>query len=79
MDSGPIPDKTILLDIVKMTMPYGKYKGVVIRHIPVHYLEWMANQGWPSGRLGMVLSTAHIIKTNGLESILNGIDGGILD
>jgi uncharacterized protein len=68
-----LPDRTVLTDIVSMTMPYGKYKGVIIKNIPVHYLEWMSSQGFPNGRLGMLLSTAFVIKTNGLEYLLNDI------
>ena len=51
-------------------MPYCKYKGTAIIRIPVHYLEWMASQGFPQGKLGMLLSTAHVIKTNGLEHLV---------
>jgi uncharacterized protein (DUF3820 family) len=56
-----------------MTMPYGKYKGTLIKHIPTYYLEWMSTQGFPQGRLGMILSTAFVIKTNGLEYLLKDI------
>jgi hypothetical protein len=67
------PDKTILLDIVSMKMPYGKYKGTIIKNIPCYYLEWMASQGFPPGRMGMILSTIFEIKTNGLEYLLQHI------
>lgn len=67
------PDKTIFLDIVRMAMPYGKYKGTIIKHLPTYYLEWMSTQGFPNGRLGMILSTTFIIKTNGLEYLLKDI------
>jgi uncharacterized protein (DUF3820 family) len=64
------PDPNILKELVSYKMPYGKYKGTTIIRIPVYYLEWMASQGFPSGKLGMLLSTAHVIKTNGLEHLL---------
>ncbi|MBK6665029.1 MAG: DUF3820 family protein [Saprospiraceae bacterium] len=67
------PDTSILLDIVRMPMPYGKYKGTLIKHVPTYYLEWMSTQGFPPGRLGMILSTAFIIKTHGLEYLLKDI------
>jgi hypothetical protein len=67
------PDPTILLDIVRMPMPYGKYKGTIIKNIPAYYLEWMSSQGFPDGRLGMILSTAFIIKTHGLDYLLKDI------
>lgn len=67
-------DKTVLIDIIRYRMPYGKYKDVTINNIPVHYLEWMYGEGgFPKGRLGMLLSTAHVIKTNGLGYLLDKI------
>jgi uncharacterized protein (DUF3820 family) len=72
-ESGLQPDKTILLDIVRMPMPYGKYKGTLIKNIPAYYLEWMSAKGFPDGRLGMILSTAFIIKTHGLGYLLKDI------
>ena len=64
------PDPSILKELNTFKMSYGKYKGVPIFRIPVHYLEWMASQGFPEGKLGMLLSTAHVIKTNGLEHLV---------
>jgi len=64
-------DKTVLLEIVKTKMPYGKYKDRLIYELPVSYLEWMRNNnGFPKGKLGMLLETLYVIKTNGLEFLL---------
>jgi uncharacterized protein len=60
-----------------MKMPYGKYKGVLLRHLPVSYLEWFARKGFPAGKLGMQLSTMHEIKQNGLEYLLDKISSSI--
>lgn len=65
------PDPTILTEIIITEMPFGKFKGYKIHKLPVNYLEWFARQGFPPGKLGMLLSTIHIIKTNGLEDLLN--------
>ncbi|NCD71985.1 hypothetical protein GSY63_21660 [Mucilaginibacter sp. R11] len=51
-------------------MPFGKYKGTIIADLPVSYLEWMYRNGMPPGKLGMMLSTIHEIKINGMMSIL---------
>ncbi|SFS78070.1 hypothetical protein SAMN04487890_10418 [Mucilaginibacter polytrichastri] len=52
-------------------MPFGKHKGILIADLPVSYLEWMhRNGGMPPGKLGMMLSTIHEIKINGMMSIL---------
>lgn len=60
----------ILEELVKMPMPFGKYKGRLICDLPVHYLEWFARKGFPKGKLGMLLSTMLVIKSNGLDYLL---------
>ena len=64
------PDSKILIEVVQTKMPYGKYKGTLISDLPVYYLEWLKNKGFPPGRLGMLLSTTYEIKINGLSKIL---------
>ena len=54
-----------------MRMPFGKYKDRLLCDLPVSYLEWFANKGFPKGQLGMYLETMHVIKINGLDKILN--------
>ncbi len=63
-------DPKILTSLVENTMPFGKYKGRLLADIPVHYLEWFAREGFPSGKLGMQLETLLVIKSNGLDHIL---------
>lgn len=60
----------LLTDLVTTDMPFGKYKGRKICDIPTFYLEWFKTKGFPKGKLGEMLETAYIIKTNGLEDIL---------
>jgi uncharacterized protein (DUF3820 family) len=64
------PDPTVLIDVVNTRMPFGKHKGVLICDMPVSYLEWMQKKGFPPGKLGMLLSSAFEIKTNGLDKLL---------
>jgi len=63
-------DEKILLDLVRMRMPYGKYKGRVLCDLPEFYLSWYHQKGFPEGKLGMLLSTLYEIKLNGLEYLL---------
>jgi uncharacterized protein (DUF3820 family) len=51
-------------------MPFGKYKGTTLCNLPVSYLEWFAKEGFPAGKLGMLLATIYEIKINGLEHLL---------
>ncbi len=64
------PDPGILRELKTFEMPFGKYKGCPIERLPVSYLEWFERKGFPPGKLGMLLSTMHVIKTNGLEDLL---------
>lgn len=64
------PDGELLLGLVRMRMPFGKYKGIVLCNLPVSYLEWFAKKGFPPGKLGMLLATLYEIKINGLEYLL---------
>lgn len=61
----------LLLDLVKVKMPYGKFEGTLICNIPTHYIEWMARENaFPKGKLGDLLRTMHEIRLNGLEDLL---------
>ena len=64
------PNPQVLLDLVRMKMPFGKYKNTPLCDLPVSYLEWFARQGFPPGKLGILLQTAHEIKMNGLGDLL---------
>lgn len=66
-----LPDRDILLTIVRMKMPFGKYKGTTLCNLPVSYLEWFAKKGFPPGKIGMLLATLYEIKINGLDSLLD--------
>lgn len=63
-------DPQLLLQLVSMKMPFGKYKGTVLCDLPMFYLEWFQRKGFPKGKLGMLLQTIYEIKLNGLEELL---------
>jgi len=65
------PDPNLLFELVKIEMPFGRYKGRLICNLPVSYLEWFAREGFPNGKLGMLLQTMYEIKLNGLEYLLD--------
>jgi uncharacterized protein (DUF3820 family) len=66
----------ILLDIVNTKMPFGKYKDWLICNLPESYLVWFKQQGFPKGKLGMMLQTMYEIKLNGLEYLLKPLKEG---
>jgi hypothetical protein len=65
-----IPDTSILTDLVKIKMPFGKYEGTLLADLPISYLEWFARKGFPVGRMGVLLETIYVIKSNGLMQLL---------
>jgi len=70
MEQPEQPNSEILMTLVNMKMPVGKYKETLLCNLPVAYLEWFARKGFPKGKLGMLLQTIYEIKMNGLEYLL---------
>lgn len=70
MENPLQPDPNILKQLVSMKMPFGKYKDTLICDLPVSYLEWFHREGFPQGKLGMILATMYEIKINGLVYLL---------
>lgn len=70
MTTGAEPNGEILLQLVTMKMPFGKYKGTLLCDLPVSYLEWFKKKGFPKGKLGILLETIYEIKLNGLAYLL---------
>lgn len=64
------PDSSALIELVTVTMPYGKYKGRLLCDIPEHYLVWYRQKGFPAGRIGQLLELMYEIRLNGLEYLL---------
>ncbi len=60
----------LLIELVNMKMPFGKYKGILLCNLPISYLEWFQKKGFPQGKLGVLLATLYEIKINGLEQLL---------
>ena len=69
------PDSSILLQLVEVQMPFGRYKGTLLCNLPVSYLEWFQRNGCPAGTLGMQVRTIYEIKLNGLEYLLTPLIG----
>ncbi|TDQ09553.1 DUF3820 family protein [Pedobacter metabolipauper] len=60
----------LLMDLVTMKMPFGKYKGRILCDLPESYLIWFHREGFPPGKLGELIATLYEIKLNGLEYLL---------
>jgi len=75
MEEAPKPNAALLLQMVTMKMPFGKYKDRLLCNLPVSYLEWFAKKGFPAGKLGVLLETMYEIKLNGLSYLLEPLKG----
>ena len=64
------PNPDLLIQLVKMRMPFGKYKERLLCDLPVAYLEWFKREGFPKNKLGQLLELMYEIKLNGLEGLL---------
>jgi len=69
MDNGIelLPDPEILIELVNMRMPFGKYKDRFLIDLPEPYVVWFSQKGFPEGKLGEMLQMVYEIKVNGLE------------
>ena len=74
-DETNVANGALLVQLVQMKMPFGKYKGTLLCNLPVSYLEWFQRKGFPKGKLGILLATIYEIKLNGLEQLLNPLKG----
>ncbi len=73
-DSGATPiDSRVLIELVRVRMPFGKYKNRILCDLPEPYLVWFHRKGFPPGEIGMLLSVLYEIKLNGLEYLLKPI------
>lgn len=71
MSEIPQFDSTLLLELTRTRMPFGKYEGRRLIDLPERYLVWFAGKGFPEGKLGRMLQEVYEIKLNGLESLFD--------
>ena len=56
-----------MVKLANAKMPFGKYAGCLLLHLPEHYVVWLSHTGFPVGELGDMLRSVYEIKLNGLE------------
>lgn len=75
---APDPDelRSLIEEIALCHMPFGMFgpakyppKGVVLYDLPVEYLAWFKQNGFPKGKLGRLLEMTWELKSNGLDSL----------
>lgn len=70
--------RNLLAEIGKTRMPFGKFgikayppAGVPIMDLPIEYLAWFKDRGFPKGRLGELLAQVYEIKEVGMDSVFD--------
>ena len=66
-------DPRVLIDLVSMRMPFGKYKDYILCDLPEPYLAWFHQKGFPPGKIGELLAALYEIQLNGLGYLLKPI------
>jgi uncharacterized protein (DUF3820 family) len=75
VEAPQLPDPELLREVCSYRMPFGKYSGQLIVKLPEAYLAWFARKGMPTGKLGMMLETALVIRQNGLDDLVKPLLG----
>lgn len=68
-NTSPIPERELLIELLEYRMPFGKYAGTRLLELPEAYLAWFARQGMPKGKLGVLMETALVVRSNGLTAV----------
>lgn len=70
--------RNLLAEIGKTRMPFGKFgiqayppSGVPIMDLPIEYLVWFKDRGFPKGRLGELMAQVCAIKEVGMDSVFD--------
>lgn len=76
----PDPDdmRRLLAEIAAARMPFGRYgrekfppNGCPLMDLPIEYLVWFAERGFPKGRLGELMKEVYALKANGMDALLD--------
>lgn len=64
-------DTSMLYDLARMEMPFGRFQGRLLIDLPEPYVVWFQRNGYPKGRIGKLLGLLYEVKANGLEPLLD--------
>lgn len=72
--------RNLLAEIGLMRMPFGMFgparyppRGVPLVDLPVEYLVWFKQRGFPKGRLGELMAHVCEIKEVGMDAVFDPI------
>jgi uncharacterized protein (DUF3820 family) len=65
--------RALYRDLSAYEMPFGKYKGRLLVSLPEEYLMWFKDKGFPTGRLGELMTFVYEVKMAGAEEVFDPI------
>jgi uncharacterized protein (DUF3820 family) len=78
--------RNLLAEIGRARMPFGKFgmqayppAGVPVMDLPLEYLAWFKQRGFPKGRLGELMAVVYEVKEVGMDKVfdpLRAANGG---
>ncbi|TAE73345.1 MAG: hypothetical protein EAZ65_02030 [Verrucomicrobia bacterium] len=70
--------RKLLGELSGLRMPFGKYgpaavppQGMPVHDLPVEYLLWFKERGFPKGRLGELMALVCEIKEVGMDALFD--------
>jgi uncharacterized protein len=66
-----LSNEEMLLELARMKMPFGKYKGRLPIDLPEPYVCGSIKKRFPLGKSGDMLRAVYEIKVNGLEYLFD--------
>ncbi len=70
--------RNLLMEIGRTHIPFGKFgiqahppAGMPIMDLPLEYLAWFHERGYPKGRLGELMAQVFEIKSVGMDAVFD--------
>lgn len=70
--------RRLLIELAKARMPFGRFgiqqqppSGVPLIDLPLEYLVWFKQRGFPKGRLGELMAEVCAIKEAGMDMVFD--------
>ena len=61
--------RSLYRDLSVWRMPFGRYKEQLLVSLPDEYLMWFKERGFPTGRLGELMTFVYEVKMAGAEEV----------
>lgn len=71
--NGTYGDPHLMYKLATYRMPYGKHAESLLIDLPISYLDWFANKGFPVGELGELMRIVHETKLGDMAHFLDNL------